>query len=166
MAVDWFLKIEGLPGSSRNSAYRDEMEVLDWLLAPVHHGPPSMRYKPGTIGSGSFSKLYVLRPIIRDAASAFLRTRIDVKQNMFGVGKLTYINWVGGKETPQVVLFLSPVTVRSVDDVFCWDGWKELITVVFFDYRHGAPVPAGANGSIVRQALRRGPPQLISWFVG
>lgn len=175
MPVEWFLKIDGVPGSSRNRNYPDDLEVRDWRIVPRVRGNP-MQERPFPVGTPiktkKFDKLFVLRTVAGDAVSGFLRTRLEQSQTgsgyqqILGRATLTYIAWIRNKETPRTIVEFSPLSIVTVRTVFV-DGWKELITFGFLDAYWASSRPETPSvGALVHEALRFELPGLVAWSIG
>ena len=50
MAIDYFLKIDGIPGESLDSKHKDEIDVQAWSWGETNPAPPSA---PGGSGGGA-----------------------------------------------------------------------------------------------------------------
>ena len=111
MAVDIFLKIDGIPGESKDSKHKDSLEVLSWSWGVSQPGSMSTGGGGGT-GKASFSDLTIMHTM--DKASPNLALYCASGKHIPAV---TLTQRKAGEDQQDFLIFkMTDVIITSVQD--------------------------------------------------
>lgn len=109
MAVDMFLKIEGLDGESRDKAHADEIDILAWSWGASSSGTMHVGGGGGA-GKASIQDISITKWV--DKASKGLM-EYCVTGKHFGSGQLT-VRKAGGEPLEYIKIELEAVLITSI----------------------------------------------------
>ncbi len=109
MAVDMFLKLEGIDGESTDHAHEDEIDVLSWSWQASNSGTMHIA-KGGGAGKASFQDIQVVKYV--DKATAGLLQAVATGKHIPS-GTLTVRKAGGDEPVEYLVIELKSILVSS-----------------------------------------------------